>query len=183
MPEARVTLEQLTGLLRQRTAHQHARNLILVALPLETAHRDARQLAEALGAEHVDFDCELLDQMEDDGWNEHVDLERRGTLPIGQMLARDWLADVIGRINPERPLVIGNANLAVRYEIDVAKALYDATERGVCILAAGGRLQGQTLLIHGRLQQTGADSPAYEVVPPTGDQPQPPPRSVQDRLL
>lgn len=182
MAEGRVTLEQLAELLRQRSAYQHARNLVLVALPLETAHRDAPRLAEALGAEYLDFDCELLARMEDDDWDEHVELERRGTLSIGQMLAGEWLDQVAERIGRGRPLVVGNVNLAVRYEIDVARALYDATERGLCILAAGGRLQGQTLLIHGRLPQTGADSPAYEVVPPAGEAP-PPPRSVQDRLL
>ena len=183
MPDSRVTLAQLSDLLRKRAAYQHARNLVLVALPLETAHRDARQLAQALGADCLDFDCELLAQMEADDWDEHVELERRGTLSIGQMLARDWLATIAGRIDRERPLVIGNLNLAVRYEIDVARAVYDATEHGLCIVAAGGRLQGQTLLIHGRLPQTGADSPAYEVVPPAGEPTPPSPRTVQDRLL
>jgi hypothetical protein len=183
MHDSRVTLEELAKLLGQRAAYQHARNLMLVALPLETAHRDAQRLAEAIGAEYLDFDCELLAQMEKDGWDEHVDIERRGTMAIGQMLAGDWLADVAERINRERPLVIGNVNLAVRYEIDVAKALYDATERGLCILAAGGRLQGQTLLIHGRVSQTGADSPAYEVVPPGEAMEHGPPTGTQDRLF
>jgi hypothetical protein len=90
---------------------------------------------------------------------------------------------VAGRINGERPLVIGNPNLVVRYEIDVATTLYDATERGLCVIAAGGRLQGQTFLIHVRLPQTGAGSPDYEVVlPPDGTYPEPP-RTVQERLL
>lgn len=182
MAEVRVTLEQLADLLRQRAAYQHARNLVLVALPLETAHRDARWLAEALSAEYLDFDCELLAQMEADDWDEHVELDRRGTLAIGQMLAGDWLAQASERISRERPLVVGNLNLAVRYEIDVARALYDATERGLCVIAAGGRVQSRTLLIHGRLPQTGADSPAYEVVPPADDVPSAP-RFVQDRLL
>ena len=79
--------------------------------------------------------------------------------------------------------MIGNPNLVVRYEIDVATALYDATERGLCVIAAGGRLQGQTLLIHGVLPQTGAGSPAYEVVPPADDTSPTPPHAVQDRLL
>jgi hypothetical protein len=183
MNEHRVTLDQLTQLLRERAQAQHARNLVLVALPLESAHRDARQLAQALDAEYLDFDCELLAQMEADDWEDHVSLERRGTLSIGAMLARDWLAQVAEQINSKRPLVIGNLNLAVRYEIDVATALYDATERGLCIIAAGGRVQGQTLLIHGRLPQTGAGSAAYEVVPPPDDTHAEPPRTVQDRLL
>jgi hypothetical protein len=183
MAENRVTLAQLTGLLRERAAQHHARNLVLVALPLETAHRDAHQLAEAIGAEYVDFDCELLAQMEADEWDDHVALQRRGTLSIGQSLARDWLAGVTGRINRQRPLVIGNVNLAVRYEIDVATALYDATERGLCVIAAGGRLQSQTLLLHGRLPQTGAGSPAYEVVPPPDDTHPAAPDTRQERLL
>jgi hypothetical protein len=184
MDESRVTLAQLTDLLHKRAAVQHARNLVLVALPLVTAHHDARQLAQALGADYLDYDCELLARLEADGWDDHVALERRGTLSIGGMLARDWLAEVAQRIQRERPLVIGNLNLAVRYEIDVATALYDATERGLCIIAAGGRLQGQTLLIHGRLPQTGAGSPAYEVTPPqVGDALPASPYSMQDRLL
>jgi len=182
MPESRLTLAQLTDLLRGRAAHRYARNLVLVALPLQTAHRDARHLAQALGAVYIDFDCELLAQMETDDWSEHVALERKGTLAVGQMLARKWLGQVAERLNSERPLVIGNLNLAARYSVDVGRALYDATERGLCIIAAGGRLQGQTLLIHGMLAQTGADSPAYEVVPPAGAPP-PPSQTVQDRLL
>ena len=183
MAENRVTLDQLIDLLRERANAQHARNLVLVALPLESAHRDARQLAQALGAEYVDFDCELLSRMEEDDWEDHVSLERRATLSIGGTLARDWLAQVAQQLNPERPLVIGNINLAVRYEIDVATALYDATERGLCIIAAGGRVQGQTLLIHSRLPQTGAGSAAYEVVPLPDDARPEPPRALQDRLM
>ena len=89
MAESHVTLTQLTDLLRERAAYTHERNLVLVALPLETAHRDASHLAQALSAEYLDFDCELLAQMEADGWDDHVALERRGTLSVGQMLARD----------------------------------------------------------------------------------------------
>ena len=183
MAENRVTLTQLTDLLCERIRYHHARNLFLAALPLETAHRDARQLADALGAEYLDFDCEFLAQLEADDWDDHVALEQKGTLSVGQRLARGWLAEVAGRINRERPLVVGNINLAVRYEIDVAQALYDATERGLCVIAAGGRLQGQTLLIHGRLPQTGAGSPAYEVAPPSDDTTPATPRTVQERLL
>jgi hypothetical protein len=124
-----------------------------------------------------------LTQLEADDWDDHVALEQRGTLSIGQRLARDWLAEVTKRVNRERPLVIGNLNLAVRYEIDVAAVLYDGTERGLCIIAAGGRLQGQTLLIHGRSPQTGAGSPAYEVVPPPDGAHPEAVRTVQDRLL
>jgi hypothetical protein len=183
MAENRVTLTELCEILRQRAARHDARNLVLAALPLQTAHRDAPQLARDLGAEYLDFDCQLLAQMEADDWEDHVALERRGTLSIGQMLARDWLAGVAGRVSRGRPLVIGNLNLAVRFEIDVAAALYDATERGLCVIAAGGRLQGQTLLLHGVLPQTGAGSLAYEVVPAPESVPPASPHSVQDRLL
>jgi hypothetical protein len=175
-------MPQLTELLRERAGYLHARNLILVALPLETAGREARELARALSAEYVDFDYEFLAQMEADDWDDHVAMERRGTLAVGQRLARQWLGTVAARISPRRPLVIGNINLAVRYDVDVATALYDATEAGLCIIAAGGRLQGQTLLIHGTLPQTGAGSPAYEVVPLPDRHPEPP-HIIQDRLL
>ena len=183
MAESRVTMDQLLDVLSQRAKHHHERNLVLVALPLETAHDNAAQLAEALGAEYVDFDCRLLTRMEEDGWDDHVALERRDTLSVGQMLARGWLADVEGLISRERPLVIGNLNLAVRYELDVAGALYDGTERGLCIIAAGGRVERQTLLIHGRLAQTGAGSQAYEVVSETEDTRPDSPRTLQERLL
>ena len=89
MTESSVTFDQLVDLLRERAGHLNARNLVLVALPLETAHRDARELARTMAAEYVDFDCELLSQMEADGWDDHVALERRGTLTIGQRLARN----------------------------------------------------------------------------------------------
>lgn len=182
MTETRVTLAQLIELLRERAGYLHARNLILVALAPETAGRDGRELAQALGAEYVDFDAELLAQMEADDWDDHVAMERRGTLAVGQRLARQWLGTIATRINRTRPLVIGNINLAVRYDVDVATALYDATEAGLCVLAAGGRLQGQTLLIHGLLSQTGAGSPAYEIVLPPPDH-RSEPRTLQDRLF
>lgn len=184
MAERRVTMDELIEILRQRAGYQHERNLILVALPLQTAPQDARRLAQALDAEYVDFDCQLIQALAADDWNDHVALERRGTLSIGQTLARDWLRqDVAQRISRQRPVVVGNVNLAVRYDVDVAGALYDATERGLCIIAAGGRIQGQALLIHGTFQQTGASSPAYEIVPPPDDGPPKPPRAVQDRFI
>jgi len=184
MAEQRVTLAQLVDQLRQRAAYRHERNLILVALPMETAHRDAPALARALGADYLDFDCELLARMEADDWEDHVALERRGTLSVGRNLADEWLReDVARRIQRERPLVIGNVNLAVRYNVDVAGALYDATSQGLCVIAAGGRIQGQVLLIHGTFQQTGAGSPAYEVVPPSDCTTPASPPTVQEQLL
>ena len=179
----RVTLSELCTILKERPGHRHARNLVLVGLPPATAHRLSRELAEALDAAYVDFDCELLAALAADGWEKHLALERRGAVYPGRRTAEKWLADVTVRICPEKPLVIGNVNLAVRYEVDVARALYDASERGLCILAAGGRIQGQTLLIHGTLPQTGAGSPVYEVVPPADPTPPSTVTSVQDRLL
>lgn len=184
MAENRVTLDQLEDLLRERAGYRHARNLILVALPLATAQRQVRMLAERLKARYIDFDCELMAQMAADDWDDHVALERRGTLSIGQMLAEKWLKEEVRQqIGPDRLLVIGNINLAVRYNIDLAAALYDATERGVCVIAAGGRVQGQTLMIHGTHPQTGASSPAYEVIAPANEPPSDSPRSLQERLL
>ena len=184
MDENRVTLPQLIDLLRHRANQHYARNLVLVALSPKTAHREAPQIARALDAEYVDFDCQLVARMEADDWDDYVSLEQRGTLSIGQILAQGWLTQVAEQINGERPLVVGNVNLAVRYEIDVAAALYDATERGLCVIAAAGHLQGQTLLIHGRRPQTGAGSTAYQVIPSSDDTtPSPPSGPMQDRLL
>jgi len=184
MAETRVTLADLGARLRQHTAYLFDRNLVLVALPLESAHRDARQLAAGMGAEYLDFDKEFLDQLAADGWEDHVKMERRGTLSVGQDVAWQWLTQkVVRRINDARPLVIGNVNLAVRYGIDLGKALYDATERGLCVIAAGGRVQGNTLLVHGTMPQTGAGSSVYEVVPPAEESDPEPPHVIQERLL
>ena len=179
----RVTLEELSDILRERAAYRYARNLVLVALPMAAAHRQARELAEALHATYADFDCELIARMEADDWQRHVNLARRGTTYRGKQLAEHWLEEIAERIAPDQPLVVGNVNLAVRYQVDVAAALYDASERGLCVLAAAGHLQGQTLLIHGVQAQTGAGSPAYEVVPPSEDVHPGTPHTIQDRLL
>lgn len=183
MAEQRVTLAQAVELLAARARQRYARNLILLALPLASAHRLGRELAQVLDAAYLDFDCELLEQLEVDGWEEHVELAQRDNTAEGRMVAEKWLQQVAQRLDPAQPLVIGNVNLAVRYEIDVAAALYDASERGLCILAAGGRLQGQTLLLHGRLPQTGAGSPAYELLSPSEPTQASPTSAVQDRLL
>ena len=183
MAEHRMTMDQLVDLLRERRKHRHSRNLVLVALPLETAHQDGQQLAQSINAIYIDFDCELISQMEKDDWDDHISMEKRNTLFVGKDLAERWLKQVAQRINSEQPIVIGNVNLAVRYDLDVARAIYDATERGLCILAVGGRLQGQTLLIHNSLQQTGAGAAAYELINTTEDLPPQPSQAVQDRLL
>ena len=102
----------------------------------------------------------------------------------GQLLAEQWLKETVRQqIAPEQPLVIGNINLAVRYDIDLAAALYDATENGVCVIAAAGRVQGQTLMIHGIHPQTGAGSPVYEVISSDGGASPDSSHSVQERLL
>jgi hypothetical protein len=176
-------MDELIRLLSERKTYLYARNLVLVALPIETAHRLAPQLARALIADYLDFDSEFIKQLEGDDWEEHVALEKKGTLAIGKSLAERWLQKVSERLNPKRPLVIGNVNLAVRYQIDLANALYDATERGLCVIAAGGRLQGQTLWLHGILSQTGAGSQAYELITAQAPENLEPPKAVQDRLL
>jgi hypothetical protein len=183
MPETRVHMDELIRLLGERKTYLYARNLVVVALPIETAHRLAPQLAQALNAEYLDFDNEFIKQLEGDDWEEHVALEKKGTLAIGKSLGERWLLKVSERLNRQQPLVIGNVNLAVRYQIDLAKALYDTTERGLCIIAAGGRLQGQTLWLHGIMPQTGAGSQAFELV--TIQAPENPEAlpAVQERLL
>lgn len=184
MPEMQVNLDELLRLLQERQTYLYARNLVLVALPIETAHQLAPKIAQALKADYLDFDQELLRELEGDDWDEHVALDKKGTLTIGKSLAERWLRKVGSRLNKERPLVIGNANLAVRYQIDVARCVYDATQNGLCILAFAGRMQGQVLLLHSALPQTGAGSQAYELIIPTIP-PEPPdiPKAVQERLF
>lgn len=184
MAEHQITFAELVTLLRARNPRSFARNLVLVALPLATAHRESRRLAEALGANYIDFDCGFLAQLAQDDWAEQVMFEQRNMLSFGQRLGMTWLGELAQQLTPQQPLVIGNVNLAVRYQLDLAAALYDSTENGLLVIAAAGHIQGQTLLIHGRQPQTGANSPAYEVVsaaasPSATDSPD----SVQARLL
>ena len=184
MPETQVSLSDLLRLLKERQTYLYARNLVLVALPIETAHRDAAHIAQMLHADYLDFDQELLGELDQDDWEEHVVLDKKGTLMIGKSLAERWLIQVGARLNRQHPLVIGNANLAVRYQIDAARALYDATQNGLCILAFAGRLQGQVLLLHGSLPQTGAGSQVYELItPPTPPDPLDISRAIQDNLF
>jgi len=184
MPEMQVNLDELLRLLQERITYLYARNLVLVALPVETAHQLAPKIAQALHADYLDFDKELLRELDEDDWDEHVTLDKKGTLTIGKSLAERWLRKGAARINKEHPLVIGNANLAVRYQIDVANCIYDATQNGLCILAFAGRMQSQVLLLHGTLPQTGAGSQAYELLMPFTP-PEPPdiPKAVQERLF
>lgn len=184
MPEMQVNVDELIRLLQERQTYLYARNLVLIALPIEAAHLLAPKIALALKVDYLDFDQELLRELEQDDWDEHVALDKKGTLTIGRSLAERWLRKVGARLNKERPLVIGNANLAVRYQVDVARSIYDATQNGLCILAFAGRMQGQVLLLHGTLPQTGAGSQAYELIIPSNP-PEPPdiPKAVQERLF
>lgn len=182
MSEHQITFEELVTRLQGRNPRRFARNLMLVALPLATAHRESHRLAEAIGANYIDFDCGFLARLAEDDWAEHVMFERRNMISFGQRLGTAWLEEVAQQLTPEQPLVIGNINLAVRYDIDLAAALYDSTENGLLVIAAAGHIQGQTLLIHGKHPQTGANSPAYEIVPA----PTPAPldtQTTQGRLL
>ena len=183
MADEQVTLDELGRQLQHRAANLGARNLVLVALPLATAHRDAQTLATALQGEYVDFDCELLQALAEDDWTFHVKQEQRQRFSQGQGIAQRWLAMVAQRLRRERPLVIGNINLAVRYTIDVAAALYDASARGLCVIAAGGRIQDRTLWVHGVQSQTSANAPTYAVITPLPATSPTPPRILQDRFL
>jgi hypothetical protein len=182
MSEYQITFAELTDILRQRQPRNFARNLVLVALPLATAHQESRRLADALGAQYIDFDCGFLAHLEADDWAEHVLFEQRNMLTFGQRLATEWLQALGRQLSPMQPLVIGNVNLAVRYDIDLAAVLYDATENGLCVIVAAGHVQGQTLYIHGRQPQTGAGSAVYEIVQPAST-PTPDPKSTQGRLI
>lgn len=184
MPEIQVNLDELIRLLQERQTYLYARNLVLVALPIEVAHHLAPKIAQALKADYLDFDQELLSKLEQDDWDEHVALDKKSNLTIGKSLTERWLRQVGARLNKERPLVIGNANLAVHFQIDVARAIYDATQNGLCILAFAGHLQGQVLRLHDSLPQTGAGSQAYEVIIPSKPPELPDiPKAVQDRLF
>lgn len=178
-----LTLSELAETLARHHVGQHGRNLVLVALPAATAHRDARWLAGRIGAEYVDFDCGFLQELEKDGWRQHVRFEQRGRFSYGQRVAKRWMEGLAGRLSPDHPLLIGNANLAARYELDLAAPLYDASANGLCVIAAAGHIQGPTLYVHGRQPQTAAGSPTYEVVAPPTGAPAENPRPVQDQLL
>ena len=138
----------------------------MVALPLESAHKDAPLLAEALAASYVDFDGELIRRLEEDGWDDHVALAGRGHLAPGQAQAEALLNDIVALLQPTRSVVVGNPNLAAFYEMDLGMALYARTRAGHCILAAPGRVRGQTLLLHGLYPQTGTGfTPVWELAP------------------
>jgi len=164
MSEVKLSREKLLQGLQATVRRRADYNLILVALPLESAHRDAPWLAEALAAHYVDFDRELIRRLEEDNWDEHVALARRGHLAPGQSLAETVIDDVVAALAPAHPVVVGNPNLAAFYQLDLGMALYPRSRAGHCILAAPGRVRGQTLLLHGLYPQTGAGfTPVWEL--------------------
>ena len=170
MANTRLTQAELIAQLQARAKRRDRYNLILVAMPLATAHQDAEELARALGAEYVDFDRELIARMEADDWEYHVETERAGDLSEGRQLAQALAQDIKERLDRSRPLVVGNCNLIVRYQVDLAAALLDASRRGLCVVCAGGRAQDGALYVHGIFKFVGAGTvPALEVVEESAD--------------
>jgi hypothetical protein len=164
MANTRLTQAELIAELQARAKRTDRYNLILVAMPLATAHRDAERLARSLGAEYVDFDRELVARMEADDWEYHVEAERAGDLSDGRRLAQALAEDIGKRLNRSRPVVVGNCNLVVRYQVDLAAALLDASKRGPCVVCAGGRVQDGALHVHGTFKFVGAGTvPALEL--------------------
>jgi hypothetical protein len=151
--------------LQARAKRRDRYNLILVAVPLDTAHRQAESLAQALGAQYVDFDRELITRMEDDDWEYHVEAERVGDLSEGRQLAQDLVEEIAGRLDRSRPLVIGNCNLAVRYQVDLAARLLSASSEGLCVICAGGKVRDGALYVQGTFKLVGSGIvPVLELV-------------------
>ena len=164
MANFRVTQAELIAELQARAKRRDRYNLILVAMPLATARQAAEALARALNAEYVDFDRELIERMEADDWGYHVEAERTGDLSEGRRLAQGLIEDIAGRLGAQ-PVVLGNCNLVVRYQVDLAAALLDASSRGLCLICAGGKVQDGALCVHGTFKFVGAGTvPALEVV-------------------
>ena len=164
MANTRLTQAELIAQLQARAKRRDRYNLILVAVPLATAHGDAERLAQALGATYVDFDRELIARMEADDWEYHVEAERAGDLSEGRRLAQILAKDIGERLNRFHPVVVGNCNLVVRYQVDLAAALLDGSKRGLCVLCAGGRVQDGALYVHGTFKFVGAGTvPALEL--------------------
>ncbi len=168
MASTRVTWPELIAELEARMRRRDRYNLILVAMSLSTAHRDAEELARALQAEYVDFDRELIRQMEGDDWDYQVEAERVGNLSEGRRMIVALVEGVAGRLEHSRPVVVGNCNLAVRYETDLAAALLHASSHGLCVICAGGKVQDGALYVHGIFRWIGAGTvPALELVKDT----------------
>lgn len=165
MASIRLTQAEMITQLQARAKRTDRYNLILVAMPLATAHRDAEDLAQALDAEYVDFDRELITRMETDDWDYHVEAEREGDLSEGRRLAEGLIQDIANRLGRERATVIGNCNLVVRYKLDLAAELLPASSRGLCVICAAGKVQDGALYVHGTFRFTGAGViPALELV-------------------
>lgn len=93
-----------------------------------------------------------------------LEAERAGDLSEGRQLAQALAADIAGRLNRSRPVVIGSCNLVVRYQADLAAALLDGSRRGLCVICAGGRVQDGALYAHGIFKFVGAGTvPALEL--------------------
>lgn len=160
-----LTKPELIAQLQARAKRTDRYNLILVAMPLATAHRDAEELARTLNAEYVDFDQELIARMEADDWEYYVGAERVSDLSEGRRLAQALIQDIANRLGRERPTVIGNCNLVVRYKVDLAAELLPASSRGLCVICAGGKVQDGALYVHGTFKFMGAGVvPALELV-------------------
>jgi len=165
MASSRLTQADMVAQLQARAKRTDRYNLILVAMPLATAHRDAEDLAQALDAEYVDFDRELITRMEADDWDYHVEAEREGDLSEGRRLAQALIQHIANRLSRERPTVIGDCNLVVCYQVDLAAELLQASSRGLCVVCAGGKVQDSALYVHGTFKFVGARTvPALELV-------------------
>jgi len=164
MASTRLSQVDVIAQLRARAKRRDRYNLILVAMPLETAHRKAKEIARSLAARYVDFDRELIDRMEADDWEYYVEAEQAGDLSEGRRLAQALVADIAGQLESSRPVVIGNCNLAVRYQVDLVAKLLPASSKGFCALCAGGRVQDGALYVHGTFKFLGAGTvPALEL--------------------
>jgi len=165
MANVKVNWETLLSNLHSRFARLEDFNLVMVALPLETAHEDAPKLADQLGAKFIDFDQKLLNKLEEDDWEEHVSLTKHGHLEPGRNLAEQMVNEALETLGSVGAIMIGNPNLAAYYGLDLGALLYGQTKEGHCVLAAPGRVSGGTLLLHGIHPQTGSGfMPIWELV-------------------
>jgi len=164
MAEIHVTWEQLIKRLRARLERVENYNLIYVAFPLKSAHQDAIQLSKELGGIYFDFDQMLIERLEDDDWDGHIALVQHGHFAPGRLIAEALINDAVSELNPSHPVIIGNQNLAVYYDLDLGTLLYPHTRSGHCIYAAPGSVREQTLLLHGLHPQTGSGfTPVWEL--------------------
>lgn len=165
MSEVRVTWDELINQLNARVKRIENYNLLFVALPLRSAHLDASNICKQLNGEYIDFDSELIQRLEDDGWDEHINLVNRRNLDPGRLIAKQLVEDIIREFNPSRAVVLGNPNLSIFYDLDLGASIYPHSRTGNCVLAAPGNVRGQTLLIHGLHPQTGSGfTPIWELV-------------------